>query len=107
MSYVISTDVGGTCTDTVIVERGKSIIIGKALSTPPNFAQGVIDSIQSAADVLQTIQAWAQVFTMHSYVIILVLYLLHDERQWKFWYWPVNIKTASKSLKIANISPIA
>lgn len=52
MSFVISTDVGGTCTDTVIVERGKSIIIGKALSTPPNFAQGVIDSIQSAADVL-------------------------------------------------------
>jgi N-methylhydantoinase A len=50
MSFVVATDVGGTCTDTVIVDNGKSIVIGKALSTPPNFAQGVIDSIQSAAD---------------------------------------------------------
>ena len=53
MSFVVSTDVGGTCTDTVIVENGKTITIGKALSTPPNFAQGVINSIQSAADVLE------------------------------------------------------
>ena len=52
MSLVISTDVGGTCTDTVIVESGQAITIGKALSTPPNFAEGVIDSIQSAADAL-------------------------------------------------------
>ncbi len=52
MSLVISTDVGGTCTDTVIVENGQSITIGKALSTPPNFAEGVIDSIKSAAEAL-------------------------------------------------------
>lgn len=52
MALVISTDVGGTCTDTVIVEDGKTVHIGKALSTPPNFAQGVIDSIQSAADAM-------------------------------------------------------
>jgi N-methylhydantoinase A len=52
MSFVVATDVGGTCTDTVIVDNGKTIVIGKALSTPPNFAQGVIDSIQSAADKL-------------------------------------------------------
>ena len=50
MSFVVATDVGGTCTDTVVVDSGKTIIIGKALSTPPNFAQGVIDSIQSAAN---------------------------------------------------------
>lgn len=52
MAFVISTDVGGTCTDTVIVENGERIIVGKALSTPPDFAQGVIDSIQSAANTM-------------------------------------------------------
>ncbi len=50
MAYVISTDVGGTCTDTVIVENGQHMVIGKALSTPPDFARGVIDSINTAAD---------------------------------------------------------
>ena len=49
MSLVIATDVGGTCTDTVIVDNGQSVIVGKALSTPPDFAQGVMDSIDSAA----------------------------------------------------------
>ncbi len=53
MSFVVATDVGGTCTDTVIVEGGKSIVIGKSLSTPPDFADGILDSIQSAADVMQ------------------------------------------------------
>ena len=53
MSFVVATDVGGTCTDTVIVEGGKSLVIGKALSTPPDFARGVMDSIQSAADAMQ------------------------------------------------------
>jgi N-methylhydantoinase A len=46
--YIIATDVGGTCTDTLIIAEGETPYIGKALSTPPNFAQGVIDSIESA-----------------------------------------------------------
>lgn len=46
--FIIATDVGGTCTDTLIVRRGSAPVIGKSLSTPPNFADGVIDSIQSA-----------------------------------------------------------
>ena len=53
MAFVVATDVGGTCTDTVIVEDGRSVFIGKALSTPPDFAEGVIASIRSAADVMQ------------------------------------------------------
>ena len=53
MSYVVATDVGGTCTDTVIVEDGRSVFIGKALSTPPDFADGVIASIRSAAAAMQ------------------------------------------------------
>ena len=53
MPFVVATDVGGTCTDTVIVEDGRSVFIGKALSTPPDFADGVIASIRSAADAMQ------------------------------------------------------
>lgn len=49
MQFVIATDVGGTCTDTVIVGERGEIHIGKVLSTPPNFAAGVIDSISAAA----------------------------------------------------------
>jgi N-methylhydantoinase A len=49
-SYIVATDVGGTCTDTVIYTTGEPIILGKALSTPPDFANGVLDSIKSAAD---------------------------------------------------------
>ncbi|MCL4744528.1 MAG: hydantoinase/oxoprolinase family protein [Burkholderiaceae bacterium] len=48
--YFVATDVGGTCTDTVVFAPGEAIRLGKALSTPPNFADGVLDSIRSAAD---------------------------------------------------------
>ncbi len=48
--YIVATDVGGTCTDTVVVAPGEAFIMGKALSTPPNFADGVLDSIARAAD---------------------------------------------------------
>lgn len=47
--YLVATDVGGTCTDTIVFAAGEPIYLGKALSTPPNFATGVIDSIASAA----------------------------------------------------------
>ncbi|MEM7466593.1 MAG: hydantoinase/oxoprolinase family protein [Pseudomonadota bacterium] len=49
MSFVIATDVGGTCTDTVIVSSNGEIHLGKVLSTPPNFAIGVIASVDNAA----------------------------------------------------------
>ena len=49
MPFVVATDVDGACNDTVIVEDGRSVFIGKALSTPPDFADGVVDSIRSAA----------------------------------------------------------
>lgn len=47
--YLVATDVGGTCTDTVVFAAGEPAWLGKALSTPPNFADGVLDSIRSAA----------------------------------------------------------
>ena len=49
-TYLVATDVGGTCTDTVVFAVGEPVILGKALSTPPDFAHGVLDSIKSAAD---------------------------------------------------------
>jgi N-methylhydantoinase A len=47
--YVVAADVGGTCTDCVVFRQGDSIRFGKALSTPPRFAQGVIDSVRVTA----------------------------------------------------------
>lgn len=49
VTYLIATDVGGTCTDTIVFASDGAIHIGKALSTPPAFANGVLKSIASAA----------------------------------------------------------
>jgi N-methylhydantoinase A len=48
--YLVATDVGGTCTDAVVFAAAEPVRLGKALSTPPNFADGVLDSIRSAAE---------------------------------------------------------
>ena len=48
MSTIIATDVGGTCTDTVIFAAGEPIRIGKTLSTPPNYGVGVMESVKRA-----------------------------------------------------------
>ena len=48
--YVVASDVGGTCTDTIVFAAGEPLHLGKALSTPPHFADGVLDSIANAAD---------------------------------------------------------
>ncbi|MGE0735661.1 MAG: hydantoinase/oxoprolinase family protein [Alphaproteobacteria bacterium] len=45
--YIVATDVGGTCTDTIVFADGDKVHIGKALSTPPNFGDGVIDSVRT------------------------------------------------------------
>jgi N-methylhydantoinase A len=50
--YIVATDVGGTCTDTIVFAEGEPLHIGKALSTPPNFGEGVIDSIRSCAKTM-------------------------------------------------------
>lgn len=47
--YLVATDVGGTCTDTIVFAAGEPVHLGKTLSTPPDFSVGVIDSITSAA----------------------------------------------------------
>ena len=72
-SYVIATDVGGTCTDTVVFAVGEPVHLGKALSTPPNFADGVLDSIRSAAGTmdigLKDLLARTSLFTHGSTVV--------------------------------------
>src|ERR1700674_4223222 len=50
--YMVATDVSGTCTDTVVFAAAEPVRLGKVLSTPPNFADGVIDSIRSAAETM-------------------------------------------------------
>src|SRR5690606_9781293 len=50
--YVVATDVGGTCTDTIVVAPDGGVHIGKALSTPPDFADGVIASMRVAAGAI-------------------------------------------------------
>ena len=47
--YVVAVDVGGTCTDCVVFRHGDPIRFGKALSTPPRFARGVLDSVRATA----------------------------------------------------------
>jgi N-methylhydantoinase A len=47
--YVVAVDVGGTCTDCVVYGIGQPVQIGKTLSTPPDFARGVLDSVRAAA----------------------------------------------------------
>jgi N-methylhydantoinase A len=49
---MVATDVGGTCTDTIVFAAGEPAHLGKTLSTPPDFSAGVIDSIRSAADAM-------------------------------------------------------
>lgn len=49
MQYVVSTDTGGTFTDTVILDEEGRIVVGKASTTPKNPAEGVIASIDVAA----------------------------------------------------------
>jgi N-methylhydantoinase A/acetone carboxylase beta subunit len=46
---VLGIDTGGTMTDTVLVTRDGSFVIGKAQTTPENEAVGIINSLRDAA----------------------------------------------------------
>src|ERR1700723_1408226 len=50
--YMVATDVGGTCTDTIVFAAGEPAHLGKTLSSPPDFSVGVMDSIASAANAM-------------------------------------------------------
>lgn len=48
----IGVDTGGTFTDVVVVSDDGEVAVGKAFSTPPDFEQGVLDSVGAAAGSL-------------------------------------------------------
>jgi N-methylhydantoinase A len=49
MRYVLGVDIGGTFTDCVAVDEDGAVSLGKALSTPDDFATGAIDAVRDAA----------------------------------------------------------
>jgi len=51
VAFVVGVDVGGTFTDSVLVDEDGEITFGKALSTPSNFSEGVLNAI---SDIAQT-----------------------------------------------------
>ncbi len=53
MQYYIGVDTGGTFTDCVVMDAEGSLTVGKAPSTPKNFAEGIVDSVASAAGALE------------------------------------------------------
>lgn len=54
MAYVIGVDVGGTFTDGVLADEAGNILAAKAPSTPPDYADGVLDVLGSLARQRET-----------------------------------------------------
>jgi N-methylhydantoinase A len=49
MNYVVGVDIGGTFTDCVAMDQQGAVTLGKALSTPNDFAVGAINAVGDAA----------------------------------------------------------
>jgi N-methylhydantoinase A len=54
MRYSIGIDIGGTCTDCVVIDQDGHATLGKAFSTPPDFSAGIVESLGDAARQLDT-----------------------------------------------------
>ena len=52
MKYIVGVDIGGTFTDCVAMDEQGTVILGKALSTPDDFAVGAVDAVGDAASNL-------------------------------------------------------
>jgi N-methylhydantoinase A len=50
VQYIIGVDIGGTGTDCVAINQNGDLTLGKVLSTPPDFSQGVMDALQIIAN---------------------------------------------------------
>jgi N-methylhydantoinase A len=48
-NYVVGVDIGGTFTDCVVLSESGKITVGKALSTPDDFAEGALAAVSDAA----------------------------------------------------------
>ena len=49
MNYIVGVDIGGTFTDCVVVNDQGEMVVGKSLSTPPDFSVGAADAVRDAA----------------------------------------------------------
>jgi N-methylhydantoinase A len=54
VEYVVGIDIGGTCTDCVVVGSDGNVTLGKAFSTPPDFSSGILDALGVAAQQLDS-----------------------------------------------------
>jgi len=54
VQYLVGIDIGGTCTDCVVLDEHGTTTVGKAFSTPPDFSAGILDSLDVAAASLGT-----------------------------------------------------
>lgn len=52
MQFVIGVDIGGTCTDCVVMDAEGRITVAKAFSTPADFSQGILNALEFAAQKL-------------------------------------------------------
>ncbi len=49
MDYLVGIDIGGTCTDCVVIAGDGRVTVGKAFSSPPDFSRGILDALSVAA----------------------------------------------------------
>ncbi len=49
MRYLVGVDIGGTFTDCVVIDEAGAVTTAKAPSTPDDFARGMIDALEAAA----------------------------------------------------------
>jgi N-methylhydantoinase A len=50
--FIVGVDIGGTFTDCVAMDEAGAVTLGKALSTPEDFAIGALDAVRDAAQNL-------------------------------------------------------
>jgi N-methylhydantoinase A len=51
---IVAVDIGGTCTDCVVIDAAGQTALGKAFSTPPDFFEGIRQAVGVAAAQLGT-----------------------------------------------------
>jgi N-methylhydantoinase A len=49
-TLAIGVDIGGTCTDCVVIDGDGPVTVGKVFSTPADFSQGIFDAVAVAAE---------------------------------------------------------
>jgi N-methylhydantoinase A len=52
VSFAIAIDIGGTCTDCVVVDEGGRFKLSKTFSTPPDFSVGIINGLELLASAV-------------------------------------------------------